>query len=52
MSEKTTVLVPDIGDFDAVPVIEILVKVGDEVSIESPLVTLERVMPESGVWSS
>ena len=33
--------VPDIGDFDEVPVIEILVSEGDEVSEEDPLVTLE-----------
>jgi dihydrolipoamide dehydrogenase len=35
------VKVPDIGDFDDVPVIEILVAVGDEVSVEDPLVSLE-----------
>ena len=35
------VLVPDIGDFKDVPVIEILVKPGDKVEKESPLVTLE-----------
>ncbi|MFZ0041678.1 MAG: dihydrolipoyllysine-residue acetyltransferase [Solirubrobacteraceae bacterium] len=35
------VQVPDIGDFDEVPVIEILVSVGDTVSAEDPLVTLE-----------
>ena len=35
------VKVPDIGDFDAVPVIEILVAVGDEVQEETPLVVLE-----------
>jgi dihydrolipoamide dehydrogenase len=33
--------VPDIGDFTDVPVIEILVSVGDEVTKEQPLVTLE-----------
>jgi pyruvate dehydrogenase E2 component (dihydrolipoamide acetyltransferase) len=33
--------VPDIGDFESVPVIEILVAVGDQVSAEDPLVTLE-----------
>jgi pyruvate dehydrogenase E2 component (dihydrolipoamide acetyltransferase) len=36
-----SVEVPDIGDFDGVPVIEILVSVGDTVSAEDPLVTLE-----------
>ncbi len=33
--------VPDIGDFDEVPVIEIHVSAGDEVEVEQPLVTLE-----------
>jgi pyruvate dehydrogenase E2 component (dihydrolipoamide acetyltransferase) len=33
--------VPDIGDFDDVPVIEILVSVGETVAPEDPLVTLE-----------
>jgi pyruvate dehydrogenase E2 component (dihydrolipoamide acetyltransferase) len=33
--------VPDIGDFEDVPVIEILVAVGDTVAAEDPLVTLE-----------
>jgi dihydrolipoamide dehydrogenase len=35
------VKVPDIGDFEDVPVIEIHVAVGDEVAPEDPLVTLE-----------
>ena len=35
------VLVPDIGDFTDVPVIEILVAPGDTVAAEDPLVTLE-----------
>ena len=35
------VLIPDIGDFEEVDVIEILVSVGDEISIETPLMTLE-----------
>src|SRR5438128_2568438 len=35
------VKVPDIGDFKDVPVIEILVKPGDTVKPEDPLVTLE-----------
>ena len=37
----TEVKVPDIGDFDEVPVIEIHVAVGDTVSPEDPLITLE-----------
>ena len=32
---------PDIGDFNDVPVIEILVKAGDTVEAEQPIVTLE-----------
>jgi dihydrolipoamide dehydrogenase len=41
VSAPTEVRVPDIGDFTDVPVIEILVAVGDEVAPEDPLVTLE-----------
>jgi dihydrolipoyl dehydrogenase len=41
VSTPTEVRVPDIGDFTDVPVIEILVAVGDEVAPEDPLVTLE-----------
>ena len=37
----TEVRVPDIGDFDHVPVIEILVKPGDTVALEDPLIVLE-----------
>jgi pyruvate dehydrogenase E2 component (dihydrolipoamide acetyltransferase) len=35
------VLVPDIGDFTDVPIIEVLVSPGDSVAPEDPLVTLE-----------
>lgn len=38
---QTTVSVPEIGDFDSVPVIEVLVALGDHVDVEDPLVTLE-----------
>jgi pyruvate dehydrogenase E2 component (dihydrolipoamide acetyltransferase) len=41
VSSSDRVAVPDIGDFDEVPIIEILVAVGDTVSAEDPLVTLE-----------
>lgn len=41
MGTLTAVEVPDIGDFDDVPVTEILVAVGDTVAIEDPLVALE-----------
>jgi len=33
--------VPDIGDFTDVPVIEVLVAVGDQVAVDDPLVVLE-----------
>ncbi len=33
--------VPDLGDFEDVEVIEILVAPGDTVAVEDPLVTLE-----------
>jgi dihydrolipoamide dehydrogenase len=35
------VRVPDIGDFQDVPIIEVLVSAGDEVAAEDPLITLE-----------
>lgn len=41
MNQKLEIVVPDIGDFDGVPVIEILVKAGDKVAIEDSLITLE-----------
>ncbi len=41
MAEVKEVTVPDIGDFDDVPVIEVLVSPGDTVAAEDPLVTLE-----------
>ena len=39
MSEK--ILVPDIGDFENVEVIEILVKSGDQIKENDPIVTIE-----------
>lgn len=41
MAAVTNVEVPDVGDFEDIPVIEILVEVGDTVAVEDPLVTLE-----------
>ncbi len=41
MAEIKQVLVPDIGDYKDVPVIEVLVKVGDTVTAEQSLLTLE-----------
>lgn len=41
MAETITIKVPDIGDFDTVDIIEILVKPGDQINIDDPLLTLE-----------
>ncbi|MBA2483760.1 MAG: 2-oxo acid dehydrogenase subunit E2, partial [Nitrosomonas sp.] len=41
MAELKQVLIPDIGDFKDVPVMEVLVKAGDTVNKEDPLVSLE-----------
>ena len=41
MSNIQTIKVPDIGDFDAVEVIEVLVSVGDKIKAESTIATLE-----------
>lgn len=41
MGKTTEVLVPDIGDFESVEIIEILVSEGDEVAVEDSLLTLE-----------
>ena len=41
MAKTIDVTVPDIGDYQDVPVIEVLVKAGDSVKAESSLVTLE-----------
>jgi pyruvate dehydrogenase E2 component (dihydrolipoamide acetyltransferase) len=41
MSQTIEVKVPDIGDFNDVPVIEVMVKPGDTIAAEDPIVTLE-----------
>jgi len=41
MSEMVEVKVPDIGDFDSVEIIEILVSVGDQIAEEDSLITVE-----------
>jgi pyruvate dehydrogenase E2 component (dihydrolipoamide acetyltransferase) len=40
-SATIDIKIPDIGDFSDIPVIEILVKVGDTVEAEQPILTLE-----------
>jgi pyruvate dehydrogenase E2 component (dihydrolipoamide acetyltransferase) len=46
------VRVPDLGDFKDVEVIELLVKEGDEVAVETPLITLETDKATMDVPSS
>jgi len=41
MSKMIEVFVPDIGDFDEVEVIEVLISEGDTVSVEDSLITVE-----------
>ena len=41
MAERIEIKVPDIGDFENVEVIDVLVKAGDKVEVETPLITLE-----------
>ena len=41
MSKLIEVLVPDIGNFDSVDIIDVLVKPGDVIAVEDPLITLE-----------
>ena len=38
---ENKLLVPDIGDFEKVEIIEILVKVGDNIKVNDPIVTIE-----------
>src|SRR6185295_2983576 len=56
MSKLIEVTVPDLGDFKNIPVIEVLVKPGDSVKKEDPLISLESdkatmevPAPEAGV---
>ena len=41
MSKEEEILLPDIGDFETVEVIEIAISVGDTVEVEDTLITLE-----------
>ncbi len=41
MTSVVEIKVPDIGDFESVEIIDVLVKAGDAVEKESPLITLE-----------
>jgi dihydrolipoamide dehydrogenase len=48
----TRVVVPDLGDFKDVEVIDVLVKPGDKVELETPLITLETEKAAMDVPSS
>ena len=52
MANLIEVKVPDIGDFDSVPIIEIHVKAGDTVAAEQSLITLESDKASMDVPSS
>lgn len=52
MSQMIEVKVPDIGDFSAVPVIELFVKVGDTINIDDAIATLESDKATMDVPSS
>ena len=41
MANSITVEIPDIGNFDSVDIIEILVKAGDTINKEDPIITVE-----------
>jgi dihydrolipoamide dehydrogenase len=41
VADHVKLLVPELGDFEAVEIIEVLVSVGDTVAVEDPLITLE-----------
>ena len=41
MANEKDIAVPDIGDFEGVEVIEIMVSPGDSINVEDPLVSLE-----------
>ena len=41
MSNIVKVLVPDIGNFDSVDIIEVHIKAGDDIAVDDPLITLE-----------
>ena len=59
MANSIDIVVPDLGDFDSVEVIEVLVSSGDKVALEDGLITLETdkasfdvPSPEDGVIES
>ena len=49
---RVDVVCPDLGDFKDIPIIDVLVKVGDSIEIDTPLVTLETDKATMDVPSS
>lgn len=41
MTERISILVPDLGDFKSVDVVDVLVRAGDDIQIDAPLLTVE-----------
>ena len=52
MSKLVEVLVPHIGDFDSVEVIEVIVNIGDTIAIEDSLITVESDKASMDIPSS
>ena len=52
MSDLVDVLVPDIGNFDSVDIIEVLIKVGDTIAKEDSLITVESDKASMDIPSS
>ncbi len=52
MAPRIPVLVPDLGDFKSVDVVEVLVRVGDVIAVDTPLATLETEKATMDVPSS
>jgi len=52
MSKLVEVLVPDIGNFDSVDVIEVIVNVGDTIDVEDSLITVESDKASMDIPSS
>lgn len=52
MSNIVEVLVPDIGNFESVDIIEVLVKVGDVIAVEDSLITVESDKASMDIPSS
>lgn len=50
MTQLKKINIPNIGDFDSVEVIEVMVKVGDEIKEEDSLICTYRFRRGHDVW--